>query len=702
MEGVKPNVLLVDDRPDKLLALEAALDDLPLTVVRATSGPEALRQILAHDFAVILLDVNMPNMDGFETAQMIRQRASSAHVPIIFLTAMSDEMYVERGYSLGAVDYILSPVVPQVLRSKVSVFVDLYRKNHQVQQQAERLHQRATQLHRLTDASVAINSAASIEKIVEIVTETARDVIGCHQAIALATPTHVPALNVSHVSYSTKYTRWRGKRLDLGQLAGLPYGINGHKVHRLARADMNTQIVLQADRVGPHLQGLLTVPLSARDGRMMGWILLSERLTGDFSEDDQAIVVTLAQMASVAMENVLFAQERQANRFKDEFLATLSHELRTPLNAISGWVQLMRMNGAERDISHGLDVIDRNVKSQTRLIEDLLDLSRINNGQLRLNRRTTPLKPLLEGVLDAMRPILESRRIELERDLVGDESVHGDPDRLQQIFSNLMMNASKFTAPGGAITVRLRRVDAELCTWVIDTGEGIDREFLPRIFERFRQADTGSSRRHGGLGIGLTIVRSIVELHGGTVSAESRGKGYGSTFTVRLPLAEAPSSEPEASDSPDAARRDESLRDIRVLLVDDDADAREVVGQILQRCEASVTPVCSAQDALERVVQSDFDVVVTDLAMPDRDGYSLLADVRRLPSDRRHLPMIAVTAFAHAEDKERTRQAGFQSHVSKPINADELILAVRRAIRVAPGGNGSPRNGATPDPVLSP
>jgi signal transduction histidine kinase/DNA-binding response OmpR family regulator len=677
MEGSKPAVLLVDDRPDKLLALEAALDDLPLRVIRAYSGAEALRQVLAQEFAVILLDINMPNMDGFETAQMIRQRRSSAHVPIIFLTAMGDEMYAERVYSLGAVDYILTPVVPQVLRSKVSVFVDLFKKTQQVQMQAERLRQRAVQLHRLTEASLAINSAQTIEAIAQIATDTAREVIGCNQAVAVAAPNSHPVYSISHASYSPKLAKWEGKPFEATALRAFLASAN--KPMRMTRMELEANVFLQRDgEAGPSLQGLLAAPLSGRDGRNIGSIYLSDRYTGEFTDDDQAILVQLAQLASVAMENIVYAQEREANRFKDEFLATLSHELRTPLNAISGWIQLLRFKPLNGDVSHGLDVIDRNVKSQTRLIEDLLDLSRIANGQLRLQTKVVTIQSVIEATVETLRPVMDERKIKLHCDLNGADKVLGDPDRLQQVFWNLLTNSAKFTPAGGSVTVRTDHKDGALRVSVSDTGDGIDADFLPRIFDRFRQADTGTSRRHGGLGIGLTIVRCIVELHGGTIAAESAGKGRGSTFNVKLPLASAQKHAPETAIEIKSPRQPPSLKSVSILLVDDDADAREVVGQILQKFHAKVATAASADEALEQMESIQPDVLVTDLAMPRRDGYALLDDVRRNPWNHKNIPAIALTAFARPEDRARTRAAGFQEHVPKPIDPDELIAAIHR------------------------
>jgi CheY-like chemotaxis protein len=274
--------------------------------------------------------------------------------------------------------------------------------------------------------------------------------------------------------------------------------------------------------------------------------------------------------------------------------------------------------------------------------------------------------------------VMDERKIKLQCDLNGADKVLGDPDRLQQVFWNLLTNSAKFTPSGGSVTVRTEREDGALRVCVIDTGDGIDADFLPRIFDRFRQADTGSSRRHGGLGIGLTIVRCIVELHGGTIAAESAGKGRGSTFTVKLPLASAQKHSPEMPIEIKSARQQPSLKSVRILLVDDDADAREVVGQILQKFQAKVATAASADEALEQMESMQPDVLVTDLAMPRRDGYALLDDVRRNPWNHKNIPAIALTAFARPEDRARTRAAGFQEHVPKPIDPDELIAAIHR------------------------
>jgi CheY-like chemotaxis protein len=440
----KVNILLVDDRPDKLLALEAVLEDLGQNVVRAYSGREALRHVLSQEFAVILLDVNMPGMDGFETAGLIRQRKNSEHVPIIFITAFGDEMLAARGYSLGAVDYILAPVVPEVLRSKVSVFVDLFRKTEQVKRQAESLRRRATQMQKLADASVAINSALSIEKMLQTVTETARDVIGGHQAITLFVDPR-PGQRLrrvhAHTAYSEKYAEWQNQPLQLDAITDTAV-FRSYTATRMTETELHDHPdweIVRKVRIPPIRGGMLAAPLTGRDGTRLGVIYLCDRGDGPFTADDESIAVQLAQMASIAIENTLFSEEREANRIKDEFLSTLSHELRTPLNAILGWTQLLQMEKPADEMAHGLDVIERNARAQTKLIEDLLDVSRISTGKLRLSTRVVPVADTIEAAADVVKTTASAKGVEIKIDPPSHTlRVVADPDRLQQVIWNLI------------------------------------------------------------------------------------------------------------------------------------------------------------------------------------------------------------------------------------------------------------------------
>ena len=508
----------------------------------AGSGREALRHLLTEEFAVILLDVNMPDMDGFEAAALIRQRSSLQHVPIIFITAYGDEMHMARGYSLGAVDYIHAPVVPEVLRSKVSVFVELCQKTAQVRRQSESLHRRATQFEKLGRASMAINGAIAIEQMLQRVTDSAREIIGSHQCLAVfiseAAPVSRRGAARSAASFSDLHAKWRERDTNLDALASTVIAQASSAV-RLSDRELREHPDWPAIRqlgIPPVHGGILAAPLTDRGGRNLGVILLLDRTAGDFTSEDQSLLVQLAQIASIAIQNAIFAQERKAHRLKDEFLATLSHELRTPLNAIVGWTELLRMEELPDQARHGLEVIERNVKAQTKLIEDLLDLSRITTGKLRLNPRNIVLTPIVEAVVDAIRPAADAKQISILSDLAQDIQLNGDPDRLQQVVWNLLSNAMKFTPAHGRIHVVLDRIDSQAQIRVVDSGEGISPEFLRFVFDRFRQADSTTTRTHGGLGIGLTIVRHIVELHGGTVSANSAGPGKGAAFTVNLPV----------------------------------------------------------------------------------------------------------------------------------------------------------------------
>jgi signal transduction histidine kinase/response regulator RpfG family c-di-GMP phosphodiesterase len=694
MADAKVNILIVDDKPEKVLALEAVLEELGQNIVRAYSGREALRALLREEeFAVILLDVNMPGMDGFETAQLIRQRQSTRDVPIIFVTAFSDEMHMQRGYSLGAVDYILAPVVPDVLRSKVGVFVELARKNRQLQRQSEVMLRRTAQLQQLAGASMSINSALSVEKMLQVVTDAAREIIGAHQAITLFIldpGSHQRAPRTQAVSsFSDKYSSWRNKPLELDPIARTIVA-QSRAATRLSAEELRQHPdwdVVRNVKLPPVVGGILAAPFTGRDGRNLGVIYLSDRLEGHFTHGDETILVQLAQMASIAIVNAFFAEERETNRIKDEFLSTLSHELRTPLNAILGWTQLLRMEPLAEEVGRGVDVIERNARAQAKLIEDLLDVSRITTGKLGLIVKPLRLSKVIESALDAVKPLADAKQVKLIWTGINGtvDSLAGDADRLQQVVWNLLSNAIKFTPSGGFVEINVDRVDHQLRMRVADSGQGISPQFLPYVFERFRQADATSRRSHGGLGIGLAIVRHIVELHGGTVRAESPGESQGATLTVLIPCSpqvEQTESEDRASEQNGAGRDTRAgfpdLSHMRVLVVDDEPDARDVVRRSLEHCGASVRTADSVESALREMDCEQPDVLISDIAMPDRDGYELLRAVRALKGGS-EIPALALTAHATEEDRARALAAGFLAHLAKPIYPSDLIDAVARA-----------------------
>lgn len=377
------------------------------------------------------------------------------------------------------------------------------------------------------------------------------------------------------------------------------------------------------------------------------------------------------------------AQAEAASRTKDEFLATVSHELRTPLNAMLGWARVLRSGKASlADQREGLEAIERNARVQARLIEDLLDVSRIVSGTLRLEIRELDLAEVLDAAVSAVQPAADAREIVISRSynvFVG--PVPGDPSRLQQVFWNLLSNAVKFTPTGGNVEVRLESRDHHARVSVIDSGAGISPDFLPHVFDRFRQADASTTRRHGGLGLGLSIVKHLVEMHGGRVEALSGGPGQGATFVVELAIATASTKEafnlPHTSpEAPCNGLAGKDLEGVRVLLVDDEHDAIELLRRVLRDCGAIVDAVRSVEDAVDAIPRFRPHVLVSDIGMPDQDGYELIRRVRSAGWTPAELPAAALTAFVRPEDRRRALLAGFQTHLAKPVEPAELVAAV--------------------------
>ncbi|HEV8137937.1 MAG TPA: ATP-binding protein [Pyrinomonadaceae bacterium] len=394
------------------------------------------------------------------------------------------------------------------------------------------------------------------------------------------------------------------------------------------------------------------------------------------AEKERTLLLAAAQSAR--------AEADSANGIKDEFLATLSHELRTPLTSILGWSQLLTTANLDKQQTNcAIETIARNARAQGRLIDELLDISRIITGKLCLDPRAVRIAPLIQAVVDDVRPGADARSINLEATFNSDIGpILGDPDRLQQIVWNLLSNAIKFTPKGGDVQVRLERNDSHALITISDTGQGIAPELLPHVFERFRQADSSNTRSNGGLGLGLSIVRQLVELHRGTVTAESSGENAGTTFRVMLPL-------PSLHEVPNPAEKTEpknernsrstaphSLSGLRVLVVDDELDTRELVATVLMTCGAEVVSVGSATEALEQMERQRFDLLISDIAMPEMNGYDLIGRIRQLGKEQGgRTPAVALTAYAGINDRKRALAAGYEMHIPKPFVAAELISA---------------------------
>jgi PAS domain S-box-containing protein len=457
----------------------------------------------------------------------------------------------------------------------------------------------------------------------------------------------------------------------------------------------------------------LAVPVVSRSGEVYGGLFFGHPEKGVFTERDARIIEGLAAQAAVAMDNArlfdalkraraeaeegaaekerLYHEAQESSRLKDEFLATVSHELRTPLTAILGWAHMLRTGqfGGESAIK-AFETIERNARAQAQLIDDLLDVSRIITGKLRIDVRQVDPNSFVEAAIEAVRPAAEAKGIRLLKIMdTGAISVSGDPVRLQQIVWNLLSNAIKFTARGGKVQIRLERVNSHVEIAISDTGAGIAPEFLPHVFDRFRQADQRTTRQHGGMGLGLAIVRHLVELHGGNVKAESPGEGQGSTFTVRLPVAPVYQVAAEGERVHPAAREMlpsfecvERLDGVRVVVVDDEPDTRELLKAGLGQCGADVLVASSSAEALEAIQTGAPHLLISDIGMPEEDGYELIRRVRALSDENGgRLPAIALTAYARVEDRMQALRAGYQMHVPKPVELAELIAVAASLVQ---------------------
>jgi PAS domain S-box-containing protein len=575
------------------------------------------------------------------------------------------------------------------VREWVGIHRDITRQREDEAERARLLlreqHHRA-QLEGLAEASLAIGQAASLDEVLQTITEQARVLIGAHQAVTRLMVGEDPAHAVHSASLSEKYAAWRDAAARVDGTGISAEVCRSNRPLRLTQAELEAHqerrgLGAQADSQLP-MRGWLAVPLVGRNGRNLGLIQLSDRYEGDFTPEDEAILLQLARLAAVAIENArLIAESQAANRAKDEFLAVMSHELRTPLTAVLGWTQMLRNRKDDAAVREkGLEVIERNARSLAQLIEDVLDVSRILTGKLTLHRRAVELAGVVQAAVEVVRPRAEQKGVALVVE-VGAGQVAGDPGRLQQVFWNLLANAVKFTPAGGRVEVRVERVEAEWRVRVRDTGQGIRAEALPHLFERFWQADGSSTREHGGLGLGLAIVRHLMELHGGTVEAESAGPGHGATFTARLPvpalLPEPERAQAQAEGAAPLARLD----GVRVLLVEDAPDARELIALLLRERGAEVQVAASGREAMERLEAALPDVLVSDIGLPGEDGHALLKRVRQWAEARDEwIPAIALTAYAGAEDARRAYRAGFQVHMAKPLEAEALVDAVARLV----------------------
>ena len=649
-------ILVADDNADMRSYLARLLRER-WQVEAVNDGALALASALRDPPALVVTDVMMPHLDGFGLLAALRDDPRTASVPVIMLSARAGEESRMSGLEAGADDYLPKPFSARELVAKVATHLQMSR----------------------------LRAVAEAER-------------GKLDAMFRQAPVPIAVLQGHELRFrvaNAPMCEMTGRPALVGLTVGEAFPeLEDHPILRLLRGVLDDGVgvelmetpvpLMREGRPREAFFKVTATPMRDGDGRVDGVMVV-------------AIEVTEQVSARQREEQLREAAER-ASRAKDDFLSTLSHELRTPLNAIVGWSQLLRAGTVpEAQREKALETVERNAHMQARLIEDMLDLARIEQGKLVLSVGPVEMVRVVEAALDAVRPAAAAKGIRLQPVLDSHATIVGDADRLQQIVWNLLSNAIKFTAKEGRIQIRLRRERSYVELVVADDGQGIAPEFLPHVFDRFRQADATFARRAGGLGLGLAIVRSLTELHGGVVSVRSDGLGQGATFVVRLPTA------PLRSDSGDGTPTHEpgpamaknfdcppELTGKHILVVDDEPDTRELLRFVIEQCEATVTTCANAVDAVEALDRGTFDAIVSDIGMPGEDGYGLIRRVRSRSADRGgRVPAVALTAYARGEDRVQALRAGFNMHLAKPIDAGELLVVLATLI----GGYGTAPTG---------
>jgi CheY-like chemotaxis protein len=661
------DILVVDDSPAQRMSVETVLGELGENVVAVSSGREALRYLLDHDVAVILLDVNMPEMDGFETATLIRQRSRTRNTPIIFLTADTDELHAARGYSLGAVDYLFSPFLPEILRTKVRVFVELSRMHTQARRHAEeRVALAAEQAARAAaeESNLRLMVLAEASRVLTQPLETG-SIAGDLLRTALPHVADLAGLvPANDVDPSQLLRVWLHEGAD-GRLGTPQPGIVPRELQEAASrviASHKLETLTTPDGYGTWA---IAVPLVARGTALGAMVFAMAESRRRYSAADIDLVRDLASRTAIALDNrSLYLGIEERDRRKDEFLAMLAHELRNPLGAISNAITVLEKIGApDPDAGKLRSVIKRQTRHLARLVDDLLDVARVTTGRIVVDRRPVALSELAERALQAATATGKTAHHHVTW---GGEPVWviGDSLRLEQIVANLFDNAIRYTPRGGKITVSVGLEGAEAVLRVRDSGQGIPATLLPRIFDLFVRGSGTHERSTGGLGLGLTLVRRLVELQGGSVQALSGGAGLGSEFIVRLPAIEAPRDQ-----EPRAAAR--LCQTTRILIVEDNDDARETLRVMLELDGHEVLTTASGKEGLDRALSDAPAVALIDLGLPDLDGFEVARRLRASPSGAA-FHLVAISGYGQPADRERTREAGFDAHLVKPVEAATL------------------------------
>jgi PAS domain S-box-containing protein len=647
---VKVTVLNVDDNSANRYVKSRVLRAAGFDVIEAETGAGALEMAEQKRPDLVLLDIRLPDISGIEVCRRLRGNRSTQRIPIVHISATHISPQDEQtSLDAGADIYLAEPVGAPELSSAVRTLLRLRTTEQGLAATEERLRL-ATEAAGIATWDIDVGTRGAVWS------RRFNDMLG-HPAAPDA-PSFANWLERAHPDDRAALAA----AFETASSGEKPFSCE----HRIRLDDGGERWVAALGRLYRDEAGA--------PARLIG----------------VATDITARKRADTEREALLWqAQEaqrlaEQAVRMKDEFLAMLSHELRTPMSAMMGWLQLLKIGrlSAEQQVT-AVDTIERNARIQTQLVNDLLDVSRIVAGKMELEAEVMPLDRALESAIDSARLESRGRDIELVAQLErGSWSVQGNPGRVQQIFSNLLSNAIKFSPKGGRIQIRLERAGAAAKVSIVDQGEGIAPAMLPFVFDRFRQADSSTRRSHGGLGLGLAIVRSLVELHGGTVAASSRGLGRGATFTVTLPLVAQPAA---TAPGPSVNAGQVNLAGVRVLVVDDDQSNLQMVAHMLRLHGASVTIASTPSSAGPIARDWSPDVLILDIGMPDKDGYELLPELRSLVhKDERALPAIALTGFAAREDAARALKAGFQAHVAKPFDMAGLCQLVGQLAKPQP------------------
>ena len=688
----RANILIVDDRADKLLVFKTVLDDLDQHVVMMRSGENALRWLLENDCAVILLDINMPGMDGFETAELIRSRSRSAHIPIIFITAHAEEIHEMRGYSLGAVDYILSPVLPVVLRSKVGVFVQLFKLAQHSQRKAEeRIALAREQVARaaaeesmrgasfLAEASKVLGSSLDVNSLMSSATGLVIPMLGDLSAITLAPGTGI--------SPSVVFAPEGGEAGQANALAG-----NAAWLAAVEDVVATGQVRLVDDflRLSQEVAGrpaapderqqrysieqVVMLPLAAR-GKVHGVLSIAIGPSRKrFSATEIALATDIAGHVAMALENcLLFKEIQDANQRNNEFLATLSHELRNPLAPIRNAIYTMHLGGLWSSEGRKYkEIIERQLEHMTHLVDDLLDAARITQGKIQLRTEQVDLVEKIYRVLDTVRAAIEKAGHQLQLAMPLEAVwLKADRVRLQQIIENLLVNAIKYTEAHGRIDIGVKVEHGQALLTIRDNGVGIAPDMIPRIWDMFVQVDASLDRTRNGLGIGLPLARKLVHLHGGSIDCASEGLGKGCEFTVRLPTIVPASIDKSVRDAGGTPKAFESSIAGRILVVDDNQDSAQSLGVLLGKWGHEVELAFDGASALEIARTFRPELVFLDIGMPKMNGYEV---ARRLREDVRMAKtrFIVLSGYGAEVDHIRSKEAGFDLHLVKPVDPKKL------------------------------